>query len=126
MTTPFWCLFIAVLLPYLLAFASAPFKTKQFGTLDNNEPRRQTAQLEGTGARVAAAQANAWEALTVFGLAVIVNHLNGADPGTSGTLAMTFIGARVVHAGAYIGDLAPLRSASFLVGLGCSIALFFV
>lgn len=126
MTTPFWCLFIGCLIPYFLAPVGGYFKNRQFGTLDNKNPRVQTASLEGMGARAAAAQENAWEALVVFAAAVLVNHAKGGDPGTSATLAQVWVGARVLHAGFYISDIDKARSGVFLVATGCAIALFFV
>jgi uncharacterized MAPEG superfamily protein len=118
MTTPMWCLLIAVLIPFVLAGIGGYFKTKQFGSVDNNNPRRQSAELEGPGARAAAAQSNAWEALAIFTVCVVVAHLAGADPGASATPAMLFILGRIAHAGFYIADLAPLRSLSFLFAIG--------
>jgi uncharacterized MAPEG superfamily protein len=125
-TTPLWCLFIGSLLPFLLAPAAAYYRKAQFGSIDNNNPRVQTAALTGAGARASAAQSNAWEALALFTAAVVANHLNGGDPGTSGTLAMVWVGARVVHGPAYVAGIAPLRSGVFLVGMICAISLFFV
>ena len=125
-TTPFWCLFIGCVIPFLLAPIASFYKSKQFESLDFKNPRVQTAALEGAGARAAAAQSNAWEALAVFGAAVLVNHVSNGDPGTSATLAMVWVAARVAHAGAYIAGLAPVRSGVFLVGLVCAFALFFV
>jgi uncharacterized MAPEG superfamily protein len=125
-TTPLWCLFIGSLLPFLLAPAAANSRKAQFGSIDNNNPRVQTAALTGAGARASAAQSNAWEALALFTAAVVANHLNGGDPGTSGTLAMVWVGVRVVHGPAYIFDVAPLRSLVFVVGMICAISLFFV
>ena len=124
MTVPFWCLFIAMLIPILLAGAGGYFKTQQFGKVDNNNPRAQTAQLTGTGARAVAAQSNAWEALAIFAPAVIVNHLAGGGPGTAAILSCVWVGARIVHVGAYLADLAPLRSLAFLVAMACAVALF--
>jgi uncharacterized MAPEG superfamily protein len=126
MTTPFWCLVIAVLIPYVLAFTAAYFKGKQFGKVDNNQPRVQGAALTGTGARVWAAQQNAWEALTVFTAAVLVAHFAGADAGRSATAAIVFIVARIAHAICYATDLAPLRSLSFMVGFGSCLWLFWL
>jgi len=124
MTVPFWCLFIGALLPTLLAFTGGYFKSQQFDSVDNNNPRAQSAQLTGVGARAVAAQSNAWEALAVFTAAVMVNHLGGGSAGTAATMAGIWLVARVVHAGAYLADMASLRSLSFLVGTVCSITLF--
>jgi uncharacterized MAPEG superfamily protein len=124
MTTPFWCLLIAVLIPYLLAGASGYFKSKQFGTIDNHLPRVQGAQLTGAGARAWAAQANAWEALAVFASAVFVAHLAGADPARSATAAKLFIAARIGHAACYLADWATPRSLIFFVAMGSCLWLF--
>ena len=126
MTVPFWCLFAAALIPILLAFSGGYFKSQQFGSADNNNPRAQSAQLTGTGARAVAAQSNAWEALAVFAPAVIVNHLGGGDPGTATIMSLVWIGARIVHAGAYLADVAPLRSLAFLRGLELSLTRVFL
>jgi uncharacterized MAPEG superfamily protein len=124
MTTPFWCLLAACLIPYFIAPIGGYFRVKQFGEMDNKNPRAQGAQLTGVGARAQAAQSNAWEALPVFASAVIVAHLAGADPGSSSTAALVFIAARIGHAGAYLADLDKARSGIFTLGLGCCVWLF--
>lgn len=126
MTTPFWCLFIACLIPYFLTPIGVRYKAQQFGTVDNKNPRAQAAALEGTGARATAAQMNAWEALAIFTAAVTVNHLSGGDPGTSAILAMVWVAARILHAVFYLADIALARSAMFAVALFSAIGLFFV
>jgi len=124
MTTPFWCLLIAVVLPYLLAFSGASFRAKLPGGLDNRNPRQQVIHLEGVGARFYAAQQNAWEALAVFTAAVLVAYAAGADAEKSAVAAIGFIAARIAHAVFYVADLDKLRSLSFVVGFGCCIWLF--
>jgi uncharacterized MAPEG superfamily protein len=126
MTIPFWCLLIAVLIPYVLAFTAAYFKGKQFGAVDNNQPRVQGAALTGTGARVWAAQQNAWEALAVFTAAVLVAHFAGADPGRSAHAAEFFIVARHLHALGYAADNATFRALTFMVAFGASLWLFWL
>lgn len=124
MTTPFWCLLIVILLPYVLSTTGGYFRVKQFGTLDNKNPRAQQAALEGVGARVQAAQQNAWEALPVFTAAVLVAHLAGADPHLSAIAAVVFVIARIAHPIFYATNVDALRSLSFLVGIGCCVWLF--
>ena len=124
MTTPFWCLFIVVVLPFMLAGIGGYHRGKQFGSADNNDPRSQAAKLEGTGARAYAAQANAWEALPMFTAAVVVAHLAGVPESEATPFAITFVVMRVLHAVFYLQGLATLRSLSFLVGFVCVIALF--
>ena len=93
MTTPFWCLLVACLIPYFIVPIGGYFRSAQFGAIDNKNPRSQGAALTGAGARAQAAQANAWEAVPVFASAVIVAHLAGADPGASSTAGLVFIAA---------------------------------
>ncbi len=124
MTTPLWCLLIAALMPYVLAGVGAKYRVSQLGSLDNKNPRLQANQLEGVAARAYAAQQNAWEALAVFGTAVIVAHLAGADPGWSATAAVVFVVARVLHPIMYISDQDTLRSLVFGVGFFACLALF--
>ena len=124
MTTPFWCLFATVLLPYFLVPVGGYFRRKQFGAVDNKSPRTQQAESIGAGARAVAAQQNAWEALPVFASAVIVAHLANADAGTTAMLSMVFVAMRVLHAIFYIVDIDKMRSLAFLVGFGCCVGLF--
>jgi uncharacterized MAPEG superfamily protein len=124
MTTPFLCLGIVATFPYLLTFTGAYFKAQQFGSIDNNYPRAQSAALEGIGARAWAAQQNAWEALLMFTIAVFVGHLSGADAGASATTAWVFVAARVAHAACYLADFASARSLAFVVGIGCVVRFF--
>lgn len=124
MTTPFWCLFIASLLPVLTSWVSGYFRLQQLGTIDNKQPRLQNSQLQGAGARAVAAQNNAWEALIVFACAVFVAHLSGASADSAATAATVFIIARILHGVFYVINLDVLRSLAFTVGYGCCIWLF--
>ena len=124
MTTPFWCLLIAVLLPYAWAGVAGAFKGRDFDDFDLGEPRVQSAQLEGAGRRAVAAQSNAWEALSVFTAAVAVAHLSGADTVASATAAVVFVAARVIHGVGYLAGIPTVRVAGFAVGMGASLRLF--
>ena len=124
MTIPFWCLLIAVVLPILWSWVSGYYRQKQFGAVDNKNPRAQNAQLTGAGARAVAAQSNAWEALAIFTAATMASQLLGADAEKMATASMVFIAARIFHGIFYIADKDILRSLSFLVGFGCCIWLF--
>ncbi len=126
MTTPFWCLLVIVAMPYVLAGLTGYFKARQFGGIDNHHPRAQTALLEGPGARANAAQANAWEAVALFGTAVFMAHLAGADPAASSAAAVVYVVTRILHAGFYIADLPTARSGIFLVGVLCCVRLFYL
>jgi uncharacterized MAPEG superfamily protein len=123
-TTPFWCILIASLLPYVWSAAGVRARAQQFGVVDNKRPRAQQAQLEGWGARAVGASANAFETFPAFAAAAIVAHIAGADPGASATWSIVYVLARVAHGICYVADLDKLRSAAFGVGQVCAIALF--
>ena len=119
MTTAFWCVLVAALLPIFavgLAKASAGF--------DNKAPREWLGRLGGWRARAHAAQLNSFEAFAPFAAAVIIAHLAQAPQGRVDLLAIAFIVARVAYIGLYIADLASLRSAAWAVGMACVIGLF--
>ena len=124
MTTPLVCLMIVAILPYVCSWVAGYFRVRQFGSLDNKTPRAQTARLTGAGARAAAAQANAWEALPFFTAAVVSAQLGHADPGRAAWLSELFVVTRILHPIFYIADLDALRSLVFVVGLACVVGLF--
>lgn len=124
MTTPLWCLFAAVLLPHVWLNVAVWGRQKQFGVLDNKQPRAQQAKLEGFAARAHAAQMNAWEALAVFTPGVLVAHIAHADPVWSARLAISWVVLRLLHGVMYLADLDKLRSACFGLALLCALGLF--
>jgi uncharacterized MAPEG superfamily protein len=124
MTTVLTGLLIAVLMPYVLAGIGSYHKGKQFGKVDNNNPRAQSAQLTGTGARAVAAQQNAWEALAVFTAALVAAFFAGVEPAALGAPVLLFVAARIAHAACYLADLASARSGSFLVATVACIWIF--
>ncbi len=126
MTLPLWALIGAVLLPYIISGITAVYRTRQFGSVDVKHPRVQAAKLEGIGARAVGAQANAWEALAVFAPAVILAHVAGADAGKAAMAAGIFLAARVLHLIVYLANIAPVRTLCFVVGLGCSLWLYWL
>jgi uncharacterized MAPEG superfamily protein len=123
-TTPFWCLFVTCLLPYVWGPISLVARQQQLGVIDNKNPRAQQAQLTGRGARALGAHKNAFEAIATFAPAVVVAHLAGALALWSARLAVGFLAARVAHGAFYLADLDVLRSLVWFVGLGCSVGLF--
>jgi uncharacterized MAPEG superfamily protein len=124
MTTPFWCLVVVIFIPFVLAGIGGSYRGKAFGSADNKNPRAQAAKLEGVGARVYAAQENAWEAAIMFSVAILTTHLAGLPATEATPFAIAFVVARVAHAVFYIKDIDKMRSLSFLVGVICIITLF--
>ena len=126
MTTPFWCLTIVIFLPFLMSYTAGYFKIKSFGRYDNNNPRIQSSQLEGIGARAFAAHKNSWEAVIMFAPVVLMAHLAGANAEQSAMAATGFVIARLVYMLFYLADLALLRSLVFTAGFACCIWLLYL
>jgi len=126
MTTPFWCLIVVALLPYILAGTGGYLRIQQLGALDNNHPRVQATKLEGVAARAYAAQMNAWEALPLFATAVFLAHLTHADPAASATAAVGYLATRIGHPILYLANLATVRTIVFTIGLGFIVRLLFL
>ncbi len=119
MTILLICLTTALFLPIFWSFASLPYRSKQFGKPDINEPRAQAAQLDGAGHRTVAAQANAWEALLMFATSLGIALVAGVAPNELTAPALLFVAVRVLHGVFYVTAKAPLRTISFMVGVAC-------
>lgn len=119
-----YTLVAVALMPYLLAVDGARYRVQQFGRFDNNHPRLQQSELRGTGARVQAAQANSWEALSVYAVAVFVAFATGVDLRSLDTVALIYLAARIAYVVFYVLDMASLRSVVFGVGAGCCVYIF--
>ncbi len=124
MTTPLWCLFIVILLPLPLSFLGAYFRGQTFGSPDNKDPRGQAAKLEGTGARVYAAQSNAWEASILFTAAVLGSHAAGLSAEAAAPWTIAFVVFRILHAIFYVVNIDVARSVVFLGSIVCVVGLF--
>ncbi len=119
-------LLILCLLPLICAWTAGYYRQKQFGSVDNKEPRQQSLQLTGAGARAVAAQANTWEALGVYSAAILAVFISGIDLQSIGTPITLFVALRIAYIFLYIGNMDKLRSLSFLTGLGICIYLFYI
>ncbi len=113
------CLVAVIFLPYSLAVYGAYYRHKVFGRVDNDNPRVQAAALDGVGARIYAAQQNAWENSILFIGTVVVNQLAGGDPQQAALPATIFVGLRVCHSISYVAGWANLRSIANTGGLVC-------
>lgn len=122
------CVLVASLLPIACAGIA---KWKGFGRprreggFDNHNPRDWLKGLDGWQARANAAQQNGFEALPLLIAGVLVAEHRGAAQGLVDALAVGFVAARLGYIAAYLADRAALRSAVWLLGLLCCIAMFF-
>jgi len=73
------------------------------------------------------AQFNAWEALTIFGVANLIAFMSGLDAiGYWSMAAMVWVIARVFHRVVYIVNIPVLRIICFSTGLGMSLWIVFM
>lgn len=120
LSTAYWCVLIAALLPYVwvaLAKASAP-------RYDNRDPRGWIARQDHPRLKRAYnAHLNALEAFAPFAAGVVLAQLAGVAPERIAMLAIAFVALRVLHGLAYVADLAWLRSLAWFGAIGCVVAL---
>jgi len=121
MTTAYWCVLTAGLLPYV-ATLSAKIGGERF---DNSNPREWLAAQTGHRRRANAAQLNSFEAFPLFAAAVIIAHLTGAPQARVDLLGIVFVVARLCYIAVYIADISKLRSLAWFVGIGSAVAIFF-
>jgi uncharacterized MAPEG superfamily protein len=120
MTTAYWCVLIAALMPYV-ASSIAKAGGERYS---NRNPRLWLDRQEGFRARANAAQENSFEAFPFFAAAVIVAHLTQAPQDRIDALAVIFIVARVAYVVCYLADWHWLRSIVWTMGLVATITLF--
>ena len=126
-TVAYWCVLIAVLLPYACTYlAKYPGfgKPRSKGGYDNVEPRAWLAKQQGFNARAHDAEANTFEALPFFIGAVIIAHQLGAPQTRVDILAVLFVTLRIIYVALYVAGLSTARSAIWALALLANIAIF--
>lgn len=119
MTPALWCVFAAAWLPVLtagIAKYGLPF--------DNHNPREFMGRITGYRRRAFDAHLNGFEGFPFFAAAVIVAQMRNAPQSTVDVLAFVYVITRLGYTGAYIADLATLRSAIWTVGFLAVSAIF--
>ncbi|WP_206483513.1 MAPEG family protein [Thalassotalea sp. G2M2-11] len=119
MTVLIYCLFIALLLPYLGKIPVA-IAMHRLGGYDNNHPRAQQAKLTGFGARALAAHQNAFESLMIFAPAILLAIATHQTGQWVQQLALLHVGARVVYQILYLVNISVLRSLVWGIATVCS------
>lgn len=120
MTTAYWCVLIAALMPYV-ASSIAKAGGERY---NNRNPRLWLDRQGGFRARANAAQENSFEAFPFFAAAVLVAHLTQAPQDRIDALAVIFIVARVAYVVCYLADWHWSRSIVWTMGLVATITLF--
>lgn len=78
------------------------------------------------GARAHGAQMNAWETLTVYTATCFIAYAAGLDLASLDTIALAFIGFRVLHAVLYLADLAWFRSTAYVLSMSCCLYIVYL
>jgi uncharacterized MAPEG superfamily protein len=128
MTVAFWCVLVAIFLPYA-CFGIARNRSRDLNgkrLRDNRNPRDFPNRIHGTAKRAWDAHLNAFEALPSFAAAVIIAHLTNAPREHIDLLAMLWVVARVAHLIFYLADKSTLRSSAQFMSFVCVVGLFVV
>ena len=126
MTIVKWCILGACLLPMLTALLPKISSLKlsyKDGKYDNNNPREWAGRLAGWQQRAMAAHSNGFEALPLFIASVLVAQMGQGDQGRIDTLAVAFVGLRVVYVAMYLTNLGTLRTLVWTAAVATNVAL---
>ena len=121
MTIAYWCVLFMGVFPYV----ATGIAKKGFEGYDNGMPRQWLAKQTGFRARANAAQANLFESLPLFFVAVIIAAIANAPQARVDLLALGFVVARIAYLVCYVADWPTARSIVWLAGLACVVAIFF-
>ncbi|QIT55737.1 hypothetical protein HC341_11265 [Aquisalimonas sp. 2447] len=120
MPIAYWTILIAALMPIIFA-GIAKAGGERF---TNRRPREWLANQAGWRQRANWAQQNSFEAFAPFAAGVLTAQQLDAGQGTINTLAVAFIGFRILYGALYIVDAHLWRSLAWLGGMVCTIGLF--
>jgi len=126
MTTAYWCVLAALILPYCFTLISKftgrmPLKANA-GVRD-----WQDKLADGVARRAHWAQLNSFEVTPAFAAAVIIAHQVGtAAQGTIDQLAIAFVISRVVFGILYLQNLPTLRTLVWTLGMALIVSFFVV
>ncbi len=127
MTIAIVCVILAAFLPIIAAGIAkfGPSENTGSAPYDNNQPREWLAKQTGLRARANAAQANTFESLPFFYVAIALAMILQAPQARIDVLAIGYLLARVAYIACYVMDWANLRTLVWLVGFACTVTLFF-
>ena len=127
MTIAIVCVILAGFLPIMAAGIAkfGPTENTSIDPYDNRQPREWLAKQTGLRARANAAQANTFESLPFFYVAIAIAMILQAPQARIDVLAIAYLLARVAYIACYVMDWANLRTLVWLIGFACTVALFF-
>ena len=110
---------VASLVPLGAARSQADFTIADMGA-----PRAMFERLPAWGKRANWAHQNSFEAFTLFAPACLLALIAGVHSTVANALALASPLLRLVYIGAYVADLAPLRSLCWAGGMVCTGVLY--
>ena len=126
MTTAYWCVLAALILPYCFTLTSK-FAGRMPVKANAGVRDWQDKLADGAAKRAHWAQLNSFEVTPAFAVAVIIAHQIGtAAQGTLDQLAIAFVISRIVYGFLYIQNLPTLRSLVWALGMALIVAFFVV
>lgn len=128
-TIAYWCVLVAATLPIVCA-GIAKYgmfnKSLKQGGYDNQNPRAWLARQTDWRARANAAQANTFEALPFFFVAVVIAHQLQARQTVLDILAFIFVALRMVYIMMYVANMSKTRTSIWMTALVVNIAILFL
>jgi uncharacterized MAPEG superfamily protein len=106
----------------------APIAIAKYGALgafDNRKPRDPVFYQDPFRARALGAHQNGLEGFAFFAAAVVIAQMRAAPQHIVDGLAVAYVALRFAYAAAYLGDVAPLRSAIWALAFAANVALVF-
>ncbi len=127
MTIAIICVIFSGFLPIIAAGIAkfGPAESNPAEPFDNRHPRQWLAKQTGMRARANAAQANTFESLPFFYVAVAIAMIMQAPQERIDILAVAYLLARIAFIICYLKDWANLRTLVWTIGLACTVTLYF-
>lgn len=120
MTQANWCVFIAILIPYIVVF----FSKLGAPGYNNAKPRTTMETLSGWRIRAYWAHQNSLEAIAPFVAAVLIAQYSEVTQANIDMLAKSFIAFRIAFVMLYINNNYIWRSLAWLGGILCVVFMF--
>ena len=126
MTLELLTLLATALLLLALALISGTLYGAQIGNPALMGNREGVAPASGVAGRAQRAHHNLLENALPFAIVVLTAHVLGVSTTITQIAALTFLGARLAHALAYIAGVEKLRTLAWFVGLSATVAIGYV
>ncbi len=123
MTIELWSLALSALLCLLLPFIYVALYQKQVGLAGVSGNRDDVPEPTGAAGRGLRAHRNLLENLVPFAVVVLIAHATHVENRATVFGALLFLGARVVHAAAYLLGIRGIRTLAYVAGVAGSLSI---